>query len=98
MEDDLGLDIGYYGENTVNTHNIDAVVSEGMRFDQLYTVAAVCSVSRSALITGMYPVSINSHQHRTRFKDSLPDPVRPITDYFKGAGYFVTIYTFSFLI
>jgi len=90
VADDLGLDIGCYGENAVSTPNIDLLAYEGMRFDRLYTVAAVCSVSRSALITGMYPVSIDSHQHRTRYKDSLPDPVRPITDYFKEAGYFVT--------
>jgi uncharacterized sulfatase len=90
VADDLGLDIGCYGEQAVNTPNMDLLASEGMRFNKLYTVAAVCSVSRSALITGMYPVSINSHQHRTRFKDSLPYQVKPITDYFKAAGYFVT--------
>lgn len=90
VADDLGPDLACYGDPLVHTPNLDRLAGEGTRFDHAYTVAAVCSVSRSALITGMYPVSIGCHQHRTQFKDSLPDPVRPITEYFQEAGYFVT--------
>lgn len=90
VADDLGIDLGCYGESLVHTPHLDKLASEGTRFDHAYTVAAVCSVSRSALITGMYPVSVGCHQHRTQFKDSLPEPARPITEYFREAGYFVT--------
>lgn len=90
VADDLGPDLGCYGESLVYTPNLDKLAGEGTRFNHAYTVAAVCSVSRSALITGMQPVSIGCHQHRTQFKDSLPEPVRPITEYFRQAGYFVT--------
>ena len=90
VADDLGPDLGGYGDSLVYTPHLDQLAQEGARYTHLYTVTAVCSPSRSALITGMYPVSINAHQHRTQYKDSLPGPVRPITEYFRQAGYFVS--------
>lgn len=90
VSDDLGTDIGCYGNEVVRTPNLDKLASESVRYTHLHTVTAVCSPSRSALITGMYPVSINSHQHRTRLKKKLPDGVEPITKYFHEAGYYVT--------
>jgi uncharacterized sulfatase len=90
VADDLGTDLGCYGTPQVYTPHLDQLASEGVRYENLFTVAAVCSASRSGLITGMYPQSINCHQHRTQYKDSLPDPVIPITHYFREAGYFVS--------
>ncbi len=88
VADDLGTDLGCYGEGNVYTPNLDRFASEGTRYTNFYTVTAVCSPSRSALITGMYPVSIDAHQHRTRFKKPLPNPVKPVTYFFREAGYF----------
>lgn len=88
VADDLGTDLGCYGDSLVHTPNLDKLAEDGIRFTNFYTVTAVCSPSRSALITGMYPVSINAHQHRTRYKQSLPEGIAPITKYFREAGYF----------
>lgn len=90
MADDLGTELSCYGTPEVYTPNLDQLASEGVRYTNLFTVAAVSSVSRSAMITGMYPVSINSHQHRTQYKPTLPEPVTPITHYLKDAGYYVS--------
>ena len=90
VADDLGTDLGAYGDSLVHTPNLDRLAQQGILYTNHYTVTAVCSPSRSAVITGMYPVSIGAHQHRTYYKDSLPDPVRPITEYFHEAGYFVS--------
>ncbi|MDN5217415.1 sulfatase [Fulvivirgaceae bacterium BMA12] len=90
VADDLGVDIGCYGTKAVHTPHLDQLAREGVRYENLHTTTAVCSPSRSGLITGMYPVSIDCHQHRTPFKHALPDPVQPITRYFREAGYFVT--------
>jgi len=89
IADDLGTDLACYGTPLVKTPNLDHLAAEGARFTNLFTVCAVCSPSRSALVTGMYPVSIDCHQHRTHFKKPLPEGVKPITEYFKVAGYFV---------
>ncbi|TKG90425.1 DUF4976 domain-containing protein [Puteibacter caeruleilacunae] len=90
VADDLGPDLGCYGTPLIHTPNIDKLADQSIRFENCFTVTAVCSPSRSSLVTGMYPVSINCHQHRTRneVKKPLPQNVKVITEYFEEAGYF----------
>ena len=90
IADDLGPDFACYGNQSVYSPNVDKLASEGIQFTQIHSVVPVCSPSRSSLITGMYPVSINCHQHRTRDKSELPQGVLPITEYFRQKGYFVS--------
>lgn len=89
MADDMGTDLGCYGNKSVKTPNLDKLSSEGITFTSAFTVTPVSSPSRSSLITAMYPVSIGCHQHRTRNKNPLPGDVLPITEYFRQAGYYV---------
>lgn len=90
VADDLGTDLGCYGTPLVKTPSLDKFAEQSIRFENAHTVTAVCSPSRSALITGMYPVSIDCHQHRTRnpAKKPLPEGIKVITEYFEEAGYF----------
>lgn len=90
VADDLGTDLGSYGNDLIHTPNLDQLASESVQYTNLNTVTAVCSPSRSALITGVYPVTIGLHQHRTRYKKEIPKGVLPITEYFKNAGYYVS--------
>lgn len=90
VADDLGTDLACYGTPLVLTPNLDRLAAEGVKYTHLFSVTPVCSPSRSSLITGMYPVSINSHQHRTSHRDSLPADIRAIPEYFRDQGYFVT--------
>src|SRR5262249_59937940 len=54
--DDLGYgDLGCYGAKNIRTPNLDRMASEGMRFTDFYVAQAVCSASRTALLTGCYP-------------------------------------------
>jgi arylsulfatase A-like enzyme len=54
--DDLGYgDIGVNGALQYETPNIDQMAHEGLRFTNFLTAQAVCSASRSALMTGCYP-------------------------------------------
>ena len=60
LADDLGInDVtthgGGYAAQGVPTPAIDAIARDGVRFDQGYAAAAVCTVSRAALLTGRYP-------------------------------------------
>ena len=90
VADDLGTDIGSYGNDIISTPNLDQLASESVQYANLNTVTAVCSPSRSALVTGVYPFTVGLEQHRTQFKNELPEGILPITEYFKEAGYFVT--------
>ena len=90
IADDLGPDLTCYGNKSVFSPNIDKLASEGITFTQVYSVTPVCSPSRSSLITGMNPVSIDCHQHRTRSRSALPEGIQPITEYFRQAGYYVS--------
>jgi arylsulfatase A len=55
MADDLGLgDIGPFGQKKIRTPNLDRFASEGTCFDQFYAGGAVCSPTRSVLMTGQH--------------------------------------------
>src|SRR5262249_31766534 len=54
--DDQGYgDLGCQGGKHVRTPNIDRLAREGTRFTDFYVAQAVCSASRTALLTGCYP-------------------------------------------
>ena len=54
--DDQGYgDLGCYGSQTIRTPRIDQLAREGTRFTSFYA-QIVCGPSRSALLTGRYPV------------------------------------------
>src|SRR5580704_12259571 len=55
MADDLGYaDVSCYGRPDISTPNIDSLAAKGTRFLQAYANSAVCSATRTALITGRY--------------------------------------------
>lgn len=55
MADDLGYaDLSCYGRPDISTPNIDALAAHGVRLLQAYANSAVCSATRTALITGRY--------------------------------------------
>ncbi|MBL9214601.1 MAG: arylsulfatase [Opitutaceae bacterium] len=54
VADDLGFsDLGCYGSE-IRTPHLDRLAAEGTRFTQAYNLS-VCSLSRAALYTGLYP-------------------------------------------
>ena len=90
-----------YGDEVINTHNIDQLAKKGVRFNRAYMTSGVCSPTRSAIITGMYQTSIGAHEHYSSFSEwrgnemETWDPnhlgVRTLPEIFKAAGY----YTFN---
>lgn len=56
LADDLGWgDLSCYGHPIMQTPNLDAFARQGVRLTQCYSASAVCSPSRSALLTGRTP-------------------------------------------
>src|ERR1051325_9844959 len=87
VAEDFGPHLSCTGTKQVWTPNIDALASAGVRYTRFYD-GMVCSVSRSSFMTGMHAVSIGAHNHRTINKKPLPDGVKVLTDWMRGAGYF----------
>ena len=55
MADDLGYgELVSYGQNKIETPNIDALANNGMLFTQAYSGSPVCAPSRCVLLTGMH--------------------------------------------
>ena len=56
LTDDHGYgDVSIYGAKDVQTPNIDRIGKEGMVFTTMRANGTVCSPSRAALLTGLYP-------------------------------------------
>ncbi len=56
LADDLGYgDLGCYGQQFIETPNIDKLAAEGIQFTQHYAGAPVCAPSRCMLMTGKHP-------------------------------------------
>ena len=93
---------GCYGDPVARTPNLDRLAAEGCRWTNAFSTAGVCSPARSAIITGMYPISIGTHHMRTdhtnEFCPELPTPyeavvphcVKCFTEYLRGEGYYCT--------
>ncbi len=55
LADDLGYgELGAYGQDKIETPNIDALAKNGMLFTQHYTSAPVCAPARYMLLTGKH--------------------------------------------
>ena len=56
LADDLGYgDLSCYGRPDFHTPAIDSIAACGLRFTQAYASSPVCTVARTALVTGRYP-------------------------------------------
>lgn len=56
MADDLGYaDLSCYGRQEYQTPNLDRLASQGVKFLNAYSAAPICTPTRAAFITGLYP-------------------------------------------
>jgi arylsulfatase A-like enzyme len=93
---------GCYGDPVARTPNLDKLAGEGCRWSKCYATAGVCAPARSAIISGMYPISIGAHHMRTghtnEYVPEMPTPytavpphyVKCFTEYLRAAGYYCT--------
>jgi arylsulfatase A-like enzyme len=85
LADDLGYgDLGCYGQDRIQTPNIDNLAKEGMRFTSCYAGSTVCAPSRAALMTGK-----DTGHGRIRGNSTIPLAADDLTmaELLRGAGY-----------
>lgn len=85
LTDDMGWgDLGCYGHPVIKTPNLDRFARQGLRLTQCYAGSAVCSPSRSALLTGRTPhrngvytwIAEGSEVHLRTSENTLPELLR----------------------
>lgn len=85
VADDAGWrDFGTYGNESIQTPNIDALAEGGLQFEQAFLTTAQCSPSRISILTGLYP-------HATGAEDlhmPLPEGSRILPGYLSDKGYY----------
>ncbi|MDF2159165.1 arylsulfatase [Algoriphagus sp. CAU 1675] len=91
LADDLGYgDLGFLGQQYIETPNLDHLAKEGMFFSNHYAGAPVCAPSRSAFITGLHtghtPVRGN-FEVQPEGQYPLPDTLQNLSKILKDAGY-----------
>jgi arylsulfatase A-like enzyme len=94
MADDLGYaDISCYGRPDISTPNIDGLAAKGVRLLQAYANSAVCSATRTALITGRYQyrLPIGLEEPLAGRDVGLPPNHPTLPSMLKKAGYGTTL-------
>lgn len=93
LADDLGYgELGCYGQEKIETPNLDALAASGIRFTRHYAGAPVCAPSRAIIMTGKHSghVSIRGNDewasrgavwdYRAMFRDSSLEGQRPLPE------------------
>ncbi|HBE42203.1 MAG TPA: sulfatase [Bacteroidales bacterium] len=99
--EDMSPHLGCYGDNTAKTPNLDRLASQGVRYTNVFTTAAISAPCRAGIITGMYQTSIGCmHMRTTSYRRSAENPiqftavpphyVKAFTEYMRVAGYYCT--------
>src|SRR3954447_7342587 len=73
--DDLRPEFGAYGKTYVHSPNMDKLAARGIVFNRAYCQQAVCSPTRSSLLTGTRPDTTKVWDLVTHFRTALPDVV-----------------------
>lgn len=92
--DDLGYgDLGCYGSTRNVTPHLDRLAREGMRFTQFYSAQAVCSASRTALLTGRYPNRVGIlGALGPKAEQGIADAEWTLGEVFKSRGYATAVF------
>ncbi|HEX4591755.1 MAG TPA: sulfatase [Gemmataceae bacterium] len=94
LADDVGYaDIACFGNKLVRTPNLDRMAAEGIRLTDFYVAQAVCSASRTALLTGCYPNRVGIlGALNPQSKIGINDNEVTLGQLFKSRGYATAIY------
>ena len=84
--DDLRPELGCFGCEHIHSPHLDTLASRGTVFLNAHCQQAVCSPSRTSLMTGLRPDSTKVWDLNTHFRDHVPDVVT-VSQHFKDHGY-----------
>lgn len=87
--DDLKPMLGCYGNETIQTPNIDRLATRGMVFMNNHCQQALCGPSRASIMTGLYPDTTGIYDFANRMREMNPE-ILTLPQYFRQYGYETT--------
>jgi arylsulfatase A-like enzyme len=91
LTDDQGLsDLGFYGNPSLETPNLDALAGESVRFED-FLASPTCSPTRAALMTGQHEFKVGI-THTISGRSLLKPDVPTLPAHFQAAGYRTAIF------
>ncbi len=84
--DDLRPQLGCYGNELIQSPNIDELASSSVLFNNAYCNVPVCGASRASMLTGMYPTKDRYINFNTFVKEESPNAIT-LPMLFKQNGY-----------
>lgn len=92
IADDLGLDLGCYGNPAIRTPHLDGLAKRGVRFAKAYATVSSCSPSRATIYTGLFTHQNGQYglQHPPHSQETNPWVVG-LPRLLRAAGYFTGI-------
>lgn len=87
--DDLGTTLGAYGSSQVVSPHIDAFAKRSVLFERCYCQIAICSSSRTSILTGVRPETSGLIPLEHDWQAAMPD-AKSLPRLFREAGYRTT--------
>ncbi|HSJ52548.1 MAG TPA: sulfatase-like hydrolase/transferase, partial [Anaerolineae bacterium] len=76
-----------YGNDRIQTPNLDALAGESCVFQNAYVTQPVCTPSRSSMLTGLYPHSNGCERNNLPLRPEIPTLAEMISDDYLCAYY-----------
>lgn len=89
--EDMGCQIGAYGDHTAHTPNLDRLAEQGVTFSKANVTAATCAASRGSAFTGLYPHQNGIMGFVKTHGFHLREGLRTYVAMLKEAGYYTGI-------
>lgn len=86
--EDIGPQLGCYGDTYAQTPHLDAVAAQGMIYTTVWSNAPVCAPARTTIISGIYPSSTGSEHMRSQV--APPPFLQMYPQLLRKAGYYCT--------
>ena len=84
LADDLSYyDISAYGAKNIVTPNIDNLAKEGIKFNNAYNSATMCTPTRHSLLTGQFPIKHGGYANHSKVNKG----VKSMPHYLNSLGY-----------